>query len=161
MARRAKMTGMKELQQKLKALKGEALTKAAQRGTAVMSRVVRDEAKKSVHKAPKAWTVYYGSKKSKRQKLTYAPGSVASVVIIKRLPKSELSKRFLSKHVLTVKRGNKPALERAALMMEYKVKRKKRSFKPFIKPSLRRKRKEALADASAVISEEILKAWIK
>lgn len=159
--RRSKVTGLKQLQEKLQALKGSAKEKAAQRGTAVMARVIRDEAKKTVHKAPAPWTVYYGSKGGSRKKLTYQPGSVAEVVIIKRLPASEIGKRYISKHLLTVKRGGRPALERAALMMEYKVQRQTKSFKPFIKPSLRKRRKQALAEAEAVISEEILKVWTK
>lgn len=158
---RLKTKGFKELQKKLKSMSTEVRDKAALKGTAAMARVIRDEARYRVYTAPAPWTVYYGSKGGVRAKQTFPAGSVADAIIMKRIPPSERA-GFLSKHLVTVRKGGQfAAVERAALMMEYGNSNGNARFKPFLRPSLRAKQREAIKEAEKVINRELAKGWNK
>ena len=158
MPRHMKLSGFDKVSRKLKELqKPRTVKKIAQHATAVMARMVADEAISRVYTASEPWTVYYGSK-GNRQKYVFEAGKVADAVIIKRLPNNEL-KGDLAAYIVTLRKSGEWApVSRAALMMEYGASSHS-GMKPFMRPALEAKLAEAMQESQRILEYRVNQIW--
>lgn len=153
------LKGMDGLVKKLKAMQDKSkIVGIAEFGTAMAAKQVRDEIRAAAYVASGPWTVYYGPK-GHRVPYTKQAGSVATAIIMKRIPVSERGGK-LSIHIVTIRRtGENAPVERAALLMEYGA--MSGAAKPFFRNTFEANREQASKELNKAVSSALEKLWDK